>query len=264
MKNRRLTWGGFLILLGVLFLLDALNIINFNIWGLFWPLLLILLGLQILMRSRTNRTANYQEHLAIPIKEIERAHVHINYGAGELVVNSNSPPENLLEGDFGELDYDVKKSADGADITLRSPSGEFFIWDWWREADGRNWNFGLNNAIPLSLDVKSGASRTVLDLADLNVKELHLRTGASETIVTLPAHATHTRVTAKMGMASLNLNVPDGVAARIHTSGGLSDIRVDRKRFPRNGNKYESPDYKTADNKVDIDLTVGMGSARIR
>jgi hypothetical protein len=46
-------WGGILIGLGILFLLDQLDMIQFgDIFAKFWPLLVIGLGLQILMRAR--------------------------------------------------------------------------------------------------------------------------------------------------------------------------------------------------------------------
>jgi hypothetical protein len=60
------------------------------------------------------------------------------------------------------------------------------------------------------------------------------------------------------------VRVPSGVAARIRASGGLADIRVDRDRFPRAGGVYQSADYDTAANKVDIDVEAGVGSVNIR
>lgn len=266
MRRGTISWGAFLILFGVLFLLDNLNVINVNIWGLFWPLLLIWFGLQMLWGySRRDRDAG-AEFLSIPIKGIEEAHIRINYGAGELQVHGDTAPEYLLDGEFGSgVDYDLREAGDNTvDLKLRSPSESFFSWPWWGAGESRRWNFGLNDALPLSLEVSTGASKTVLDLSRLQVKALQLKTGASETNVTLPAHAGFTEVSGETGLAAVRFRVPEGVAARIRTSGGLSEINVDQDRFSRTGSGYQSADYDTAENRVDIDISVGLGSASIR
>lgn len=109
-----------------------------------------------------------------------------------------------------------------------------------------------------------GASDTCLDLTGLRVMELRLRTGASSTEVRLPAHAGHTRASIKTGVSSLFLLIPEGVAAHIQTKGGLAAITVDRARFPQTGGIYRSPDFETAENRVEIEVETGVGSVDIR
>ena len=48
-------FGLILIALGVLFLLKNLGIISQDIWGIFWPILLIILGIEILISSFKKR-----------------------------------------------------------------------------------------------------------------------------------------------------------------------------------------------------------------
>jgi hypothetical protein len=262
MRRTNITWGGILILLGVLFLLDRTDVININIWGLFWPLLIIWLGVQLLWRSSGKGSSADAEQLTIPIKGIEEARVKINFGAGGLHVHGRTAPDELLTGEFGPgVDYDIKEAGSRLDVEMRPPSGSFFVWPWWGRHDSRDWSIGLNETVPLSLDVNTGASKAVLNLADLNVTDLRLKTGASDTNITLPAHAGYTRVKGETGVAAVRFQVPEGVAGRIRTSGGLSDIHVDQNRFPRSGGQYESADYETAENKVDIDVSIGLGSA---
>ena len=59
------------------------------------------------------------------------------------------------------------------------------------------------------------------------------------------------------------MNVPAGVAARIRSRMALGSSDVDEARFPRTSNGYESPDFATATNRVDIDVQGGVGSVRI-
>ena len=72
-----------------------------------------------------------------------------------------------------------------------------------------------------------------------------------------------TRAKIRAGMASVDVRVPDGVAARIRAKGGMAEINVNRDRFPRSGDNYQSPDYDSAEHKVEIDAETGMGSLRI-
>ena len=47
------TWGIFLLFLGIVFLLQSLNVLPWALWGIlwhFWPVLIIITGLGILLR----------------------------------------------------------------------------------------------------------------------------------------------------------------------------------------------------------------------
>ena len=79
----------------------------------------------------------------------------------------------------------------------------------------------------------------------------------------LPRAAGATTVRAESGAASLTIEVPAGVAARIRSRMALGSSQVDEARFPRVGDGYESPDYATAANRVDIDISGGVGSVKV-
>jgi len=264
MKRRNLAGGVILILVGILVLLGNFNIIHVNVWELLWPLLLIWVGVQFLLRPRWQSVSPTGEHVTLPIKGIEAADIQIDHGAGQLHLHGNTAPDELMDGSFGTgLVYDLTTSGVRARLKMRPPVDDPFSRVGWESAKGRGWSFGLNNAIPLTLDLRTGASEAELDLETLDLKLLTLRTGASETRVTLPANAGFTRVKVETGMAAVRLAVPERVGARIRATGGLAEIKVDQTRFPRSAGVYQSDNYDTADNKLDIELTVGLGSAHI-
>jgi hypothetical protein len=122
----------------------------------------------------------------------------------------------------------------------------------------------LSEAVPLTLRVESGASEAQLDLTSLRVSELRVGTGASATEIRLPSAAGTTKVRIDAGAASVKLWVPQGVGARIRAESGLSEIKVDRTRFPRQGIYHQSADYETAANKVDVTVQMGVGSVEVR
>ena len=72
-----------------------------------------------------------------------------------------------------------------------------------------------------------------------------------------------TTVRAESGAASLTFEVPSGVAARIRTRMAIGSTQIDQARFPSTAGGYESPDFATAANRVEIDLQGGVGSVRV-
>jgi hypothetical protein len=103
----------------------------------------------------------------------------------------------------------------------------------------------------------------MLDLSELRIRSLELQTGASETRVRLPRAAGATSVRAQAGVASLTIEVPAGVAARIRTRMALGSAQIDQSLFPSTADGYGSPDYATSSNRVDIEVGGGVGSFRI-
>jgi hypothetical protein len=81
--------------------------------------------------------------------------------------------------------------------------------------------------------------------------------------VTLPARGRY-RADFDLGAASLEVTVPDGLAARIRASVGMAGVSVDESRFPRNGNYYQSPDFDSAANSVDMTIDAGAASIKVR
>jgi hypothetical protein len=57
--------------------------------------------------------------------------------------------------------------------------------------------------------------------------------------------------------------VPPGVAARIRGSMGVGTLSVDQSRFPRRDGGYESADFETAVNRVELDVEGGVGSVEV-
>jgi hypothetical protein len=73
-----------------------------------------------------------------------------------------------------------------------------------------------------------------------------------------------TNVHVSSGAATISIDVPENVAARISHKGGLSTLEVNENRFPSVGNnRYQSPDYEQAADKVDITLETGVTTVEI-
>ncbi len=264
MYNKRLFWGVILVVIGILFLLDNLGVLaplRISAGQLIFSLALIGFGGWILWASTHSRSDFVTEELSIPL-EAEEAHIKIDFGAGKLIVRGTTPGGTLLSGTFDGIEHQVTREGGVQRVRLESPPLSYPHWNF-GPGYHRLWSMALTDAVPLALTVKTGACDTRLDLSDLRVTQLKVETGASSTHIITPAHAGYTEIRGSGGAASLSIEIPEGVAARIRTGGALASISIDRQRFPSVEGEYRSPNYETASNKVDIKLEMGVGSFSI-
>lgn len=274
MHRGSIFWGVVLVLLGGILLAQNMGWLpqGLNVWAIFWSLVLVAFGISLLVRSASPRAALHAEALRLPLGDTRQARVYFHHGAGELHLDGNAAPDELLSGSFsGGVEQNVQPKPEETIVDLRVPAQNFPTLGPFDGSRGFNWTVGLNRNIPLMLDMEVGASRNWLDLRDLLVKELRLQTGASATEIDFPARAGETRAWLRSGAAAVEVRIPEGVSARIRARGGLAAFDVDVTRFPlvsgsmgSAGSEYRSPDFDMAANRVDLDVETGMGSVRIR
>jgi hypothetical protein len=267
MNIRRVYWGIVLILLGVLFLGVTLGWFpGVNIWALIGPFFLIALGIWFLIRPRFPKSADLKvTEDAIALEGAKEAKVSIEHGAGKLTLRAGAKEGELLGGTFsGGLKKKVTVSGGKATIKLEGEAEAAFETAFDYPGGGLEWTVNLTSSIPLILDLDTGASELACDLRDLNVQKFDLDTGASASRITLPAKAGYTLVDIDAGAATIDLTVPEGVAGSIKVDAALMKKTIDEKRFPFNGERYVSPDYDSAENKVEIKIDSAVGSVSIQ
>jgi hypothetical protein len=125
-----------------------------------------------------------------------------------------------------------------------------------------DWDVALNASVPTALKLDLGANKSIIDLSDMTITNLDLDTGASDTRLTLPARGRFA-ADLDLGAASLEVTIPEGLSARIHASVAAGDLKVNESRFPRSGRYYQSADYDTAVNAVELSIDAGAASVKI-
>lgn len=270
MRSGRSFWAVILIVLGFLFLAANLGLLSTNIWRLFWPAFLVLLGVWFLVGSTSGGSSAglKMEQGSVELGGAQSASVTVKHGAGRLTLGGSADPGKLVSGSFANgLDARVQEVGDRLQVMLQPQSKAFpdvFFPGSWLSGKGLAWDFSLTNEIPLDLVFEIGAVDAHLDLSELKVKDLLVKTGASSTKLRLPAAAGSTYFKVEAGAASMEITVPEGVAARIETEAGLASVKVNESRFPKGNGIYQSPDYESAENKVDIRIETGVASIEIR
>ncbi|MBA7467013.1 hypothetical protein ES707_02208 [subsurface metagenome] len=287
-------WGIFLLFLGVVFLLQTLNVLPWALWGTlwrFWPVLIIIIGLGILLR-RSNVwlvsllilailgaclgiaiwqhgasltggvvTKSYSE----PLNDIERAQIEIDFSAGSITIDSLSPTSP----NFVEANSEVRNSQQTMKVNFHQQDGEGKLYlstvnqQFWGEG-GIRWEVNFTRNIPLSINIKSAASNMNLDFSKLKVTELRLDVDVGNYKVTMPSSSGTTHAYIEADVANIEVTIPDKVAARIQIDTGLSVSDIDESRFPQQGNYYVSPDFDSAQNRIELEIDSDVGRVQVR
>jgi hypothetical protein len=277
---------------GLLFLLDNLGVINFNVWELWrlWPLLLIAIGLDLILGRRNPvlsllvvvlvlaggvallySTGALQplgdvsrSDLNVPLNGAKSAVVRIESGVSKIVVNSTETSA-LADGtleyyeSWGAPQQTVDRAGDQVTLHVSQTGNKSVNFP---GGQGPDWNISLSKQVPLDLQVDAGVGETILNLRESKLTNLSLDAGVGSVEVTVPEQAGVTTARIKGGVGALKLTIPDGVEARINVDSGLGGVDVD-SRFRKEGDVYVSEGYAGATNRVDLNLSVGVGGVEV-
>lgn len=261
MRRGSIFWGGILILLGVLFSLQAANIID-DVFGWFWPLFLILLGVAVLVSRFTAPNLTSGEAFSIDLEGATRVALEVDHGAGSVKVMGGAPYGTAVSGTQGTA-MSFKSHLNGDTLTVDIDAGPSFIP--FLGPEGGSWVFQLTNEVPVSMKFDGGAASLDFDFTDTKLDFLGVDMGASSMTLKLPANAGRTLVDVESGAASIDITIPQGVAARIRMEQGASAQNIDSSRFPQvMDGMYQSPDFDSAENRAEINLEGGANSVTIR
>lgn len=261
MRRGNLFWGGVLILLGVLFSLQAANIID-DVFGWFWPLLLILLGIAVLVSRFTAPNPANGESFSVQLENAAKVALDIDLGASSVKVMGGAPRGTAVSGTQGAT-INFKSRLNGDTLTVDIDAGPSFLP--FLGPEGGSWVFQLTNEVPVSMKLDGGAASLDFDFTDTKLDFLGIEMGASSMTLKLPANAGRTLIDVEAGAASMDITIPQGVAARIRIEQGASAQNIDLARFPEiTSGLYESPDFESAENKAEINLEGGANSITIR
>ncbi len=235
----------------------SLNIGLGELLSRWWPVAFILIGAWFLVAAVWPGRRRAVESLAVPLDSSPIASIKVSFGAGVLEIGRASAG-TLLEGTF---QGGVRHRSTGPDtVEIEPDTGR----GWPAGGATFKWRVGLTGEKPLDLRLDTGASRATIDLAELRVRQLELHSGAAETRLRLPRAAGVTLARTDTGVASLAIEIPQGVAARIRSSMAMGSVNVDQARFQRVADGWQSPDIATAPNRVELEIRGGMGSVTVR
>lgn len=299
MKNERR--GGLfgpllLISAGLLFLLNNLGVVDWSIWRSLlslWPIILIGIGLDLLIGRRSmigsllvavlvlallfgggwylvQQTAPSGAATSHTISQtltgIDRAEIEIRAGAGDFRLGPAAGDGKLIEGGVSlrpnqRLDESFTTSGSQATYRLAVTGPNVILTPTLGRDNGELWDLNLSQDASLDLNLSVGVGPADVDLSRLDLSQLAFHIGVGDATLIFPAQGRfHAKVDG--GIGKLVLRIPDGMAARIQADSGIGGMEVDDE-FQRQGDVYVTPGYQDAENRVDIEVDIGLGSVVI-
>jgi hypothetical protein len=281
------------IVLGVLLLLDNLNVVSIDwssIWKL-WPVLLIAIGIEIILGRRVSFGAilllvivvlfggmalswsvlggtgdRTTERITWPMDGVERAELVLDVGIAGLALNGQTDMSDLLVADLDlapgfDVSDQVKVSGDVARGRIASqadfaPPPQIF---------GRKtseWEVQLNEQVRWTLDVSSGVGDVHLDLSELRAGALKLDTGIGSVDVIMPQQGA-VRATIDGGIGDITVAIPPGAQARVRVDQGIGDLNMGR-RFEQQGDYFETEGLSSAESFILLEIDIGVGRITVR
>jgi hypothetical protein len=281
-RYRSYFWPAVLILIGVFALLVNSGVISTDRLSLLfdlWPLILIVVGLELLARRAApgqagdvaavlivllaaggavayvalapnpSTSGKLESHAAIG--NLDHAALEIDAGAATITVTGTSSLSSDLY--HATIDYSGPKPS----VDLDRSNGNLTI------SQG-NTGFGvfqnrrfildlqINSTIPWTIASNGGASTETFKLASLPLKSMDLNTGASREDIALGTPSGVVPIRINGGALTVNLHRPPGTGASVNVSGGAVSLTFDGHQSHGIGEVGEATGSSTDTYRVDV------------
>ena len=292
--RRSLFWPLLLITIGLVFLLVNFGYIPgvtaihlLSLWPLVlilagvdiaighrWPLAalgidvaVIALGLVLLATQPTMLSTSFffdrdsavvgQRDVTVERQSATSLSLDINGGAGRfrvsggstMLVEAHSPNEDLR---LRRADFE--QGGTHADVRIDHAGNRRNV-----DVDAR-----IASDVATDLTINGGAGEFIIDLRDVMISDAELNVGAASLTLTLPRPSANVSLEVNAGASSIVIEVPEGVEARVTTTGALLSLRSSNPRVAVSGSAGETSGYAGTQNRVTVRVTAGASSVTIR
>jgi hypothetical protein len=299
MKFRNIFWGMILIILGLLFTLDNLNLVDFdwyNLWRL-WPVVLVLWGVSILpvkdfikivlvilvlagsVTFMMNNTVHWYDNdfefsfsdddrdytsvdqeFTIPFEDtVDFAKLDMEVAASKFI---------LVDESYGLIDFQKQGSLLDYKYAIKhldnSVDVDIYIEDdvHYKSKNKNRVEMGLNPYPVWDMQFEVGAADVELDFSGLKIGDLDIDGGAAAIKVKLGDNHNDTRVSVESGASSITMKVPEGSGCELNISAVLSGKSISGFKKIEHG-LYRTENFENAENKIYIDVDAAVSSYSI-
>lgn len=244
-------WPILLAVGSVVLLLDNFLLIDFDVRP-YWPVLLIALGVQLLLRGDIG--PSWQAHtFGITRGSVQSASIEIESGELDVQLRALRKSGRLTAGQYTARSRPALTVRNNH-ATLHMERGQ----TWWLSL--ADWNVGLADDLPWELLVSSYLGRLDVDLRSMMVERAYISSGLGEVTVACPEIAEGI-IFARSTFGDVAFNIPERSRVKITVkSSPFGRIRLNDTRFEEIGpgvyRTIEPVPLDATDLLPDYDLTI--------
>lgn len=208
-----------------------------------------------------DKDTNVQEFSEPFRNNINTAKVEINYGAGSLRLGA--PVNELVKAsnasNYYVQDFSVRYNGKHADICF---GGEDNISVNGKTVDSNRFNIALNNNPIYDFEINVGACGLNFDFSDYKVSDIDINSGACNIELKFGDIYDKTKVEIETSVSDLRIGIPSNSGCRIECESVMSSEDFDGFD-KKSSNVYETPNYLTADNVIDIHFSGAISDFKV-
>jgi hypothetical protein len=295
MKKKNLILGIILILLGFVWILSNLNVINIDLYNIFtlvvrgmfdlWPLVLVIAGVGIIFKNDLINTVLWVLLLVLVIvyslfikgnilekdsngfedevyisemsNDIKEGSLNIDVGATTFSIDSTNDKFVKLDQD-GTFEYKFSNKESVENLYISNKKNYLM------SRNSGKFDLLLNSDIQWDLDFDIGAVTGNLNLKDIKVRRVDLDMGAGDIEITLGEKNRITSLDLDAGASKILINIPKDVGLKLEFDGGLNSTNIAALGLVKvDDGEFISENYEDAITKYEIDVDMGVGSFEI-
>ncbi len=302
-NNGNFLLGLILIIVGGLWIAGTLGIIEVSmlfIFLKFWPVLLILAGINIIFKGNKgvvllsaliiitggiylaqhddfngisfldwtyeNKQNWDDEPITIledsyDLESIESATLNLNVGAAHIDIDSIIG--NKMK--YSIPDYYLSRTYNtkGTHATIMIKHNKSFKINAFGNNNNLDYKFYLPEDIKWIIELDAGASEAKLNLSNLIVDNVSIDTGASDIALIIGDKNDHTTIDISTGVSDVNLSINKNSGVRIDSDQAISDNNFESQGLIKIDGYYESKNYDKADKKVEIKIDSAISNMNL-
>ena len=302
-RNRGLLFPLILIAIGVIFLLANTGVLSAEALqrlGDLWPLILVILGLQLILNYTLPRQQATMFGLAATVVIViagvvyaifapaapfgtrqadssahlgglSAATLDVNYSGATMDIQAGSLDDSLYQAhvDYPSSDNPPTISLDQESGTLaireNSSLSNFSPFHWFGPSR-RHVQVTLTDRIPWTIKVSGGAANQRFDLRRLQLSRLEVSGGANRVDAQLPAPKGTVLLDVSGGASNVTLRAPASSDWRVAVSGGVSAVTINGSSSGSIGGDFQqqSAGYASATNRFDVEISGGASHIDLR
>lgn len=219
-------WPFMLVVVGALLLLHNYLLLEFNVLDL-WPVLLILLGLQVVLRGDIGLSWASQP-FGITRGSVEAGTLQVSSGELDIQLSALQQPGRLIAGQYTARSRPALETA-GNRAILTMQRGN----TWQLSLAG--WEIELARDLPWSLSLSSFLGHVHADLRDLIISDVQIATGITNIHVIAP-NSSAGPMTLQSTFGNIYLSLPPEIDAKLTVQASrLFQVRIQASRWQSTG-----------------------------